>query len=108
MQDDVLFEYFTVRECFTFASRLKLNMPLQEQDAKVEQLIKSLGLVNCANTQCGSVLRKTLSGGERKRVAIGIELITDPQLILLDEPTSALDSFRALQIVQLMHKLARQ
>jgi ATP-binding cassette, subfamily G (WHITE), eye pigment precursor transporter len=51
------------------------------------------------DTEIGSVMRKTISGGERKRTAIGVELITDPSLILLDEPTSGLDSFKALQIV---------
>jgi len=53
-------------------------------------------------------MRKTISGGERKRTAIGVELITNPSLILLDEPTSGLDSFKALQIVQLLKRLARQ
>ena len=52
--------------------------------------------------------KKTLSGGERKRTAIGVELITDPSLILLDEPTSGLDSFKALQIVKLLKKQARK
>ena len=51
--------------------------------------------------QVGSVLKKTISGGERKRTAIGVELITDPSVILLDEPTSGLDSFRAETIVKL-------
>ena len=53
-------------------------------------------------------MNKTISGGERKRTAIGVELITDPSLLLLDEPTSGLDSFKALQIVKLMKNLARQ
>ena len=52
----------------------------------------------------GSVMQKTISGGERKRTAIGVELITDPSLLLLDEPTSGLDSFKALQIVKLLEK----
>jgi ABC-type multidrug transport system ATPase subunit len=60
------------------------------------------------DTEIGSVMRKTISGGERKRTAIGVELITDPSLILLDEPTSGLDSFKALQIVQLLQKQAKK
>ena len=48
-----------------------------------------------ADIPIGSVFKKTLSGGERKRTAIGVELITDPSLVFLDEPTSGLDSFKA-------------
>jgi ABC-type multidrug transport system ATPase subunit len=62
----------------------------------VQKLINELGLYNSKDTVIGSVLQKTISGGERKRTAIGVELITDPSLILLDEPTSGLDSFKAL------------
>jgi ABC-type multidrug transport system ATPase subunit len=53
-------------------------------------------------------LRKTISGGERKRTAIGIELVTDPSLVLLDEPTSGLDSFMAKQICKTLQKLSHQ
>jgi ABC-type multidrug transport system ATPase subunit len=74
----------------------------------VETLLEELGLLGVADTIIGSVLQKTISGGERKRTAIGVELITDPSLILLDEPTSGLDSFKALQIVQLLNKQARK
>ena len=59
------------------------------------------------NSQIGSLARRTISGGERKRTAIGVELVTDPSLIMLDEPTSGLDSFKALGIVKVLHKLAR-
>ena len=51
---------------------------------------------------------KTISGGERKRTAIGVEMITDPQILLLDEPTSGLDSFRAFSIVRFLKAQARK
>lgn len=50
---------------------------------------------------------KVISGGERKRTAIGVEMLSDPSLLLLDEPTSGLDSFTALKIVKLLNRLAR-
>lgn len=108
MQDDIIFAYFTVREAMTFAARLRLKLSKNEQDEKVENLIKELDLGKCADTIVGSVLKKTISGGERKRTAIGVELITDPSVILLDEPTSGLDSFMAKTICKLLQKLAHQ
>ena len=69
--------------------------------------MKDLGLYQIANTAIGGAFHKTLSGGERKRVSIGVELIADPSMILLDEPTSGLDSFKALSIVKLLRKLAK-
>lgn len=74
----------------------------------MESLLQELGLLNVANTLIGSATKKLLSGGERKRAAIGVALITDPSLILLDEPTSGLDSFKALSIVMLLKSLARK
>ena len=56
----------------------------------------------------GSQLKKLISGGERKRTAIGVELITDPKCILLDEPTSGLDSFTAVRIVRTLQKMAHK
>ena len=55
----------------------------------------------------GSIEKKLISGGERKRTAIGVELITDPKVILLDEPTSGLDSHTAVKIVATLQKMAR-
>lgn len=70
----------------------------------MEEILDELGLLQCADVMIGSVLQKTISGGERKRTAIGVELVTDPSLLLLDEPTSGLDSFKALQIVKLLER----
>lgn len=106
MQDDIIFEYFTVREALTFAARLKLNLPTEDQDARVDKLVHDLSLTKCAETQIGGLLKKTISGGERKRTAIGVELITDPSIVLLDEPTSGLDSFMAKKICKTLQSLA--
>lgn len=109
-QDDVLFSHFTVRECLTFTARLKLTprgLTEEEQDKRVERIIFDLGLTFQANSQIGDVRRKVLSGGERKRASIGVELVSDPSIILLDEPTSGLDSFKAQSICQLLNRLAR-
>lgn len=65
-------------------------------------MIEDLGLEDCQNSQVGSILKKVISGGERKRTAIAVELITDPRVILLDEPTSGLDSFTAVKIVKVL------
>lgn len=58
--------------------------------------------MSASDTLIGNARFKSLSGGERKRTAIGVELISDPSMILLDEPTSGLDSFKALSIVKLL------
>jgi ABC-type multidrug transport system ATPase subunit len=68
----------------------------------VDDLINDLGLEKCQDTLIGGGNKKTISGGERKRCAIGVELITDPSVILLDEPTSGLDSFMAKTICKLL------
>lgn len=106
MQDDILFKYFTPKEALTFAARLKLKCSEATQDRRVNDLIFELGLTDCKNTPIGDVLQKSISGGERKRTSIGVELITDPQIVLLDEPTSGLDSFTAVKIVRVLQHLA--
>ena len=102
MQDDIIFSYFTVKEALRFAARLKLSVSIEEQEKRIEELITDLGLEDCQDTLVGSTLKKSISGGERKRTAIGVELITDPRVILLDEPTSGLDSFTTVKIVKVL------
>ena len=108
MQDDVLFAHFTVTEALTFSARLKLTKPIPEQDRDVARIIAELGLTHVSTSQIGDIRRKILSGGERKRTSIGVELVSDPSLIMLDEPTSGLDSFKARSICKLLHDLARK
>ena len=63
---------------------------------RVDRILDELKLTKCQNTKIGGELMKGVSGGERKRASIGVELITNPSLIFLDEPTTGLDSFTAL------------
>ena len=107
-QDDILFARFTVREALRFAARLKLRIPVAEQHARVEAIIRDLGLLPDAEKQIGDAYRRVLNFGARKRTSIGIELISDPSVIMLDEPTSGMDSFRAREIVKLLRELARK
>lgn len=105
-QDDILFQTMTVRECLEFAAKLKLQGTYDEKIRRVEDIIKELRLNKCQNTKIGGPLIKGVSGGERKRTSIGVELITDPQLIFLDEPTTGLDSFTATSVMETLRDLA--
>jgi ABC-type multidrug transport system ATPase subunit len=103
--DDSLSPMLTVRETFQFAARLRL--PRRVTDAKAEGRCKSAmqktGLESCADSLVGSI-----SGGQRRRLSIGLQLLTDSPILFLDEPTSGLDGFTALAIVALLHALATE
>ena len=105
-QDDILFQTMTVRECLEFAAKLKFKGTLEEQLTRVDEIVKELRLNKCQNTKIGGPLVKGVSGGERKRTSIGVELITDPNLIFLDEPTTGLDSFTATSVCETLRALA--
>lgn len=96
----------TVRECLEFAAKLKYKGTHEEQMKRVQDIIDELRLNKCANTKIGGPLVKGVSGGERKRTSIGVELITDPNLIFLDEPTTGLDSFTATSVIDTLKALA--
>lgn len=107
-QDDILFQTMTVRECLEFAAKLKLPGTMEQKLARVDEVIATLKLTKCQNTRIGGPLVKGVSGGERKRCSIGVELITDPTLIFLDEPTTGLDSFTATSVMETLGDLARK
>ena len=98
----------SVRECLTFAAKLKLKGSNDEKIRRVDEILEELRLTKAQNTKIGGPLVKGVSGGERKRTSIGVELITDPKLIFLDEPTAGLDSFTATSVMETLKDLAKK
>ncbi|GFO03833.1 ATP-binding cassette sub-family g member 8-like [Plakobranchus ocellatus] len=109
-QDDRLIAHLTVRETLMFVAQLKLPKSFSSQRVcdRVDEVIAELGLKHVANTKVGDANIRGLSGGERRRVSIGIHLLILPSVILLDEPTSGLDSFTATNIIRTLSLLAKK
>ncbi|XP_015951257.1 ABC transporter G family member 22 isoform X2 [Arachis duranensis] len=107
-QDDVLFPHLTVKETLTYAARLRLpkTCTKEQKEKRALDVIYELGLERCQDTMIGGSFVRGVSGGERKRVCIGNEIIINPSLLFLDEPTSGLDSTTALRIVQMLQDIA--
>ncbi|KAH1123083.1 hypothetical protein J1N35_006243 [Gossypium stocksii] len=107
-QDDVLFPHLTVKETLTYAARLRLPKVLtrQQKEKRAVDVIYELGLERCQDTMIGGSFVRGVSGGERKRVCIGNEIIINPSLLFLDEPTSGLDSTTALRTIQTLQDIA--
>ncbi|CAI5966147.1 unnamed protein product [Closterium sp. NIES-65] len=97
-----------VRETLMFAAELRLpqSVTREEKAAKVARLLELLGLAEVAETKIGDEGQRGVSGGERKRVAIGTEIICDPKILFLDEPTSGLDSTSAFRVVRAIKDIA--
>jgi ABC-type multidrug transport system ATPase subunit len=102
-QDDIVHGDLTTVEALTFAARLRLpaGTPRPAIDALVHQTMASLGL-----TERKDLRISLLSGGQRKRVSVGVELLRRPPLIFLDEPTSGLDPFSEFKLMELLRRLA--
>ena len=108
MQDDALFSCLTVRETLNFSAALRLPAAWSGEKKKevAEAVMAELGLMKAAETRIGSDMNRGVSGGERKRCNIGVEMLGNPSVIFLDEPTSGLDSFQALSVMEAMCALA--
>ena len=108
-QDDSLQITSTPREAIRFSAKLRLPRTTTEEelDELTTQMLNELGLTSCADTIIGGILQKSISGGERKRTSIGVELVVKPAMVFLDEPTSGLDSYSALQCVRVLKKVAK-
>ncbi|KAG6473645.1 ABC transporter G family member 6-like [Zingiber officinale] len=109
MQDDLLFPMLTVEETLLFAAELRLprSVTATKKRERVQALIDQLGLRSAAKTIVGDEGHRGVSGGERRRVSIGTDIIHDPVILFLDEPTSGLDSTSAFMVVKVLQKIAR-
>ena len=107
-QDDIVFPQLTVGESLYYTARLRLppDTTREEIDAKIERLLDQLEIAHTRDTRIGDAVKKGISGGERKRVNLAQELITEPSLLMLDEPTSGLASEDTINVMRLLRGLA--
>ena len=108
-QEAVFFPHMTVRETLNFRVELKLGRLTSTKSARdeiVEALMEQVDLTKSADTIVGDAKIRGISGGERKRLSIAVEMIDSPSLVILDEPTSGLDSTASAKLVQTLRHLA--
>jgi ABC-type multidrug transport system ATPase subunit/ABC-type multidrug transport system permease subunit len=108
--DDALLPSLTVRETLRFSAGLRLPsfMTTEEKNRRAEDVLLKLGLKDCADNLVGSTEIKGISGGEKRRVSIAVQILTDPRVLLLDEPTSGLDAFTASSIMEVLQGLTHE
>ncbi|GFO02325.1 ATP-binding cassette sub-family g member 2-like [Plakobranchus ocellatus] len=110
VQDDVVMGTLTVRENFEFSARLRLpkSVTSQMRKERVEQVIYELGLTEVADSKVGTEYIRGVSGGERKRCNIGMELIISPPVLFLDEPTTGLDASTANAVMLILKRMSEK
>eukprot|EP01012_Entosiphon_sulcatum_P063488 TRINITY_DN90_c0_g2_i1.p1 TRINITY_DN90_c0_g2~~TRINITY_DN90_c0_g2_i1.p1 ORF type:complete len:610 (-),score=93.72 TRINITY_DN90_c0_g2_i1:132-1961(-) len=110
MQDDLLNVHLSVEETLVYTAHLRLPPTVSKEQKleRVNSVMRQVGIEHCRNTKIGDAMHKGISGGERKRLCVAMELLTNPKLLFLDEPTSGLDSVTALSLVLTLQSLARE
>ncbi|KAK9816833.1 hypothetical protein WJX72_005683 [[Myrmecia] bisecta] len=108
-QNNTLLENLTVHEMLMYTAELQSSWfsSIRSKRSGVERILEGLKLQGCRNVKIGSVLAKGISGGQAKRVSIGIGLILQPKVLFMDEPTSGLDSYTARQVMELVHGITK-
>ncbi|WVQ94560.1 hypothetical protein IAU59_001640 [Kwoniella sp. CBS 9459] len=106
--DDWHLPSLTVRETLTYAAILRLpdKMPRRQKIARAETVLRMLGLKDCADLPVGGQLLKGISGGEKRRLSLAVQMINDPAVLVVDEPTSGLDASIALSVMQVLKDIA--
>ncbi|KAJ1813043.1 hypothetical protein LPJ56_003600 [Coemansia sp. RSA 2599] len=110
-QDDLMFPQLTVDETLMASAGLRLpdeKYTKADKRERVDTVMRDLRLTHVKDTRIGGYGARGVSGGERKRVSIGVELVTDPAILVLDEPSSGLDSSSAEMVVALTKDMCRQ
>lgn len=109
-QDETLIATLTVREAVYYSAQLQLpnSMSKSEKKERAEMTIREMGLQDAMNTRIGGWGAKGLSGGQKRRVSICIEILTRPNLLFLDEPTSGLDSAASYYVMSRIAKLEQR
>ncbi|WVZ02532.1 hypothetical protein V8G54_023338 [Vigna mungo] len=107
-QDDIVHGNLTVEENLWFSARCRLpaDLPKEEKVLVVERVIESLGLQAIRDSLVGTVEKRGISGGQRKRVNVGLEMVMEPSLLILDEPTSGLDSSSSQLLLRALRREA--
>ncbi|GAB5032377.1 abc transporter [Nannochloropsis oceanica] len=108
-QHDMLMPTLTVMESLMFSGLLRLpkRLTMKEKTQRVLAVLTELQLAHIADSKVGNEVTRGISGGEKRRVSVGMELVTSPRLLCLDEPTSGLDSYNADLLVQILMDLAQ-
>lgn len=110
MQQDILLPTLTVRETLQYSADLRLpsTVSLHDRRQVVDEVIRELGLKECADTRIGNSQHRGCSGGEKRRVSIGVQMLANPGILFLDEPTTGLDATSAFQLVRTLKMLAQK
>ncbi|KAI0080990.1 hypothetical protein K474DRAFT_1614475 [Panus rudis PR-1116 ss-1] len=108
-QEDTLMSTLTVYETVLYSALLRLprEMSFEAKKFRTLETMNELGILGIKDSRIGSKGRRSISGGEKRRVSIACELVTSPSILFLDEPTSGLDAFNALSVVESLVSLAR-
>lgn len=106
-QDDILYSDLTVEETLMFSAQWRLPRELTEDERAriVNDTLVTLDLDHLRTSRIGNIMKRSLSGGERRRVSIGMELVTLPSVLVADEPTTGLDGASAFKIVKTMRQI---